>query len=48
MRVEFVEKRHTVGYGLVEKGQVIDVSKDDGAAFIANGVAKKAKDQKEK
>lgn len=47
MQVEFTEARETINYGRVNAGQVVEVSPEDGAAFIAGGVAKKPKKVKE-
>lgn len=43
MKVKFKEDRDTMRYGRVKKGDVKEVSTEDGRAFCKNGVAEKVK-----
>lgn len=47
MKVKFNQDAATMSYGTVKKGETVEVSKEDGKAFIANGIAKKFKGVKE-
>jgi len=47
MKVKFKKARDTLKYGKVEAGQVVEVAKEDGNAFIKNGVAEKVREKKD-
>ena len=43
MQVKFFEDKTTSHYGKVKAGEPVDVSDEDGKAFIDNGLAKKVR-----
>jgi len=43
MRIKFYEDQRTVNYGRVVAGEPVEVTDEDGQAFIDNGLAKKTK-----
>ena len=46
MLIKFKENQGTVNYGRVVAGEPVEVTDEDGQAFIDNGLAKKIKAKK--